>query len=236
MSKKASPTLIGIFVIGAIVLAIAAVVIFGSGKIFRKTYTYVAFFEGSVVGLNVGAPVLLRGVQIGTVKDIRLDFIPKKKDFEVAVLLEYEPSRITKGSEHIDPVKHFKKLLDNGLAAQLQLQSMVTGQLMVSLDYYPDKTRSDTIGSYPEYTQIPTIKTTVEELTKTLQNIPFEEIMDSLNSTVKKLEEILSEDSAPRTEFMRAMEEVTDASRSIRRLADYLEQHPEAIIKGKRER
>ena len=72
MSKPASKTLIGVFVLGALALAVIALVIFGSGKFFERRITYVMYFDGSVKGLNIGSPVVFRGVKIGSVKDIEL--------------------------------------------------------------------------------------------------------------------------------------------------------------------
>ena len=73
MSKKISPALIGAFVLGALVLLIVAVIAFGSGQLFRKTQEFVLYFDGSVNGLHVGAPVKFKGVEVGSVKDIRLE-------------------------------------------------------------------------------------------------------------------------------------------------------------------
>ena len=73
MSRKANPTIVGIFVIGALALLVAGVVLFGSGKFFRPTLEYVAYFEGSVGGLLKGAPVKFHGVRIGAVTDIRVE-------------------------------------------------------------------------------------------------------------------------------------------------------------------
>ena len=82
MAKQANKTMIGLFVVGAIVLLVAAIVLLGSGRYFKKTHRYVAFFEGSVKGLAVGAPVMFRGVRIGKVEDFavyveRADLIKK---------------------------------------------------------------------------------------------------------------------------------------------------------------
>ena len=65
MKKQINPTLIGVFVVGAIALAVAAVIVFGSGRFFAEKYKYVAFFEGSVFGLNEGAPGDMQGGQGG---------------------------------------------------------------------------------------------------------------------------------------------------------------------------
>ena len=87
MAKQANKTVIGLFVIGAIVLLVAALVIFGGGKFFKKTNRYVAFFEGSVKGLTVGAPVMFRGVRIGKVDDFQVYYDAKEEVFKIPVML-----------------------------------------------------------------------------------------------------------------------------------------------------
>jgi paraquat-inducible protein B len=295
MSRKASPAYIGAFVVGAVILAVVGVLIFGSGSYFKERYAYVAFFSGSIKGLGIGAPVELRGVKVGTVKDINLEFNVDDMSVRIPVLLEYEPERISRGTTEIDPYKNLDQLIERGLRAQLQLQSVVTGQLMVALDFHPDKP-AVLMGGYGEYREIPTIPTTTEELTKTLANIPFEELFNSLHSTVASIEElvssgeitkslqsiqmvmkdtrklvsnideqivplstnleqtiiaarkmveqtdktlalvedILAEDSAPRSKINKALDEFADAARSMRLLVDYLERHPEALLRGKK--
>ena len=64
MSKKANPALVGGFVLGALALAVVAVMIFGSGRLFHQTERYVLYFQGSMTGLNVGSPVVFRGVEV----------------------------------------------------------------------------------------------------------------------------------------------------------------------------
>ena len=95
MSKPASKTVIGIFVVGAIALVVIAIVILGSGKFFKRTFTVVCFFQGSVGGLNEGSPVVFRGVKIGSVKDIVLRADSEKLTFTIPVYIEIEPAKFT---------------------------------------------------------------------------------------------------------------------------------------------
>ena len=90
MSKPANKTMIGLFVVGAIALIVVAIGVLGSGKFFTEKFTYVMVFEGSVKGLNVGAPVVLRGVKVGAVSDIRMHFDYATKGVTVLVYAEFD--------------------------------------------------------------------------------------------------------------------------------------------------
>jgi len=258
MGKQANKTLIGVFVLIAIVLVIAAVLAFGSGRFFKHTTKFVLFFEGSVKGLQVGAPVMFEGVKVGQVTDIALQLDAKDLSVFIPIYIEIDPatikvinSTLPKGrDEYIQP------LIEKGLRAQLQIQSFVTGQLMVYLDFWPEKPirlvgAED--GAYPE---IPTIPTDLQDLTRRLGSLPLKEILDKLNATLDGIERIAnspklhaSMDSLDRLlknadrilaqydglgpQTNKTLEDVSRMSRSLRSLADYLERHPESIIKGK---
>ncbi len=196
MSKKASKTLIGAFVLGAVVLIVAGVVVFGGGKFFAPTKKYVMFFEGSVKGLQVGAPVIFRGVKIGEVFDIRLDFHPGDLTADIPVYIEIDPRLLNIPEEFKRVLKErekywfLKPLIDKGLKAQLQMQSFVTGQLAVSLDFYPDKPIR-LRGLEKKYPEIPTVPTGLEELTRIIRNLPLGEITMKLDSVLAGLEKVV---------------------------------------------
>src|SRR5512135_58843 len=124
MSKKASKTLIGAFVLGAVVLIVAGVVVFGGGKFFKKTIKYVMYFDGSVKGLQVGAPVTFRGVKIGQVTNIVLRFNPEKMSVLIPVYVEIDPEIFqTQFKVKPKPYQYYRTLLDKGLKARLEMQS-----------------------------------------------------------------------------------------------------------------
>ena len=95
MSKKAKPTLIGAFVVGAVALIVVGLFVYGSGRLFREKNEYVLYFDGSVKGLKVGATVDFRGVKIGTVTDIQVHFDRNDMSFRIPVHIELEPNRLT---------------------------------------------------------------------------------------------------------------------------------------------
>ncbi len=207
MSKQANTKVIGGFVIGAVVLVISGILLFGSGKFFTHQRKFVLFFEDSVKGLNIGAPVDFRGVKVGTVTDIKI--VLKKKDLslQIPVFIEIEPDQITLDARMSEleklveekGTKTFIQLLVNqGLKAQLAMQSLVTGQLGIHLDFYPDKPLR-LVGKDPSFMEIPTIESSLSALSKTLENIPLAEIADKIAKTLDAIEKLVSDPEIKKT-------------------------------------
>lgn len=271
MSKQVSKTMIGVFVVGAVALIVVALVVFGSGKFFSHKGTYVLFFEDSVKGLNVGAPVLLKGVKVGQVKNIKLLADPEDLTFFIAVYIEINKETFTlidyeEHSAMLEKVRqqeYLKPLIEKGLKAQLQTQSFVTGQLLINIDFYPEKPVR-LVSIEDEYQEIPTIPGSMEQLAKTLQNLDFKKLYKKIMDVVSGIDKIVNapgaKDSLPalRDALRQAeqtfdsveatlqknqklgydmdstLKELNSAARSLRALADYLERHPEALIRGKK--
>ena len=207
MSRRASPVAIGSFVVGAIVLVVVGIMAFGSGVLFRDTTTYVMFFGGDVSGLRVGAPVTLRGVPLGTVTDIRASLERRfdRIDSRIAVYAELGEGPIDIDSELPRPGRDaagYRLLIENGLRAQLQWQSLVTGQLFVQLDFHPDEPPIF-VGGDPDVLEIPTIPTPLEIVTRSarkllekLGELPLEDIVQNLNLSLEGAGKLLnSEDT-----------------------------------------
>lgn len=233
MSKKANKALIGAFVIGAVILLILSLIVFGSGKFFRSTNKYVLFFDGSVKGLAIGAPVNFRGVKIGIVKDINLVYDPNTTLAFIPVIVDIDPDRI-KGTPLKGDRESTKSLINRGLRAQLETESFLTGQLAVSLDFLPEKP-AHLRGLMKEYPEIPTIPSALGELQKNITDIPFKDISLDLQESMRSLKIALKESQETIIfDIENALREIKDAARSVRLLAEYLEQHPEALIKGKK--
>ena len=204
MNKKVSPTLIGAFVIGALALVVMAVLMFGSGRFFRTTKEFVLYFDGSVNGLRVGAPVKFRGVEIGSVKNILLRLEPGQKALRIPVVIELELEKFTsKGASRAalqDP-ELFKQLISAGLRGQLQMESFVTGLLFVGLDFFPDsplKLVQEAGGQY-QYPEIPTQPTPLQvagskasEILARLDEIDFKGLIDSFERTAKGIEALVT--------------------------------------------
>jgi paraquat-inducible protein B len=199
MSKQANKTVIGIFVVGAIALVVVAVVVLGSGKFFKQTLKVVCYFEGSVGGLNIGAPVVFRGVRIGSVTDVILRVDSSKLIFTIPVYIEIEPDRLTViGVRPKQLGQNLKTYIDRGLRASLETQSIVTGQMQVGLDFHPDKPAKFAEIKYDLKTpEIPTIPTPMEEVTKKIENIPFDKIFDKLASALDGIDKLVKSPEIP---------------------------------------
>ncbi len=191
MSKPASKTMIGAFVLGAITLVVIAVAVFGSGKFFRTTQTYETFFEGSVKGLSVGAPVMFRGVQVGSVKDISLVFDPAKLRFYIPVVFDIYPDKVKAlGPRFEARGQYMKPMIEKGLRTQLIMQSLITGQLAVSVDFFPDKPPVF-LALDDRYPEIPSVPSSTEELQQTLQELPIKDIVQKIDSVMGRVDEFV---------------------------------------------
>lgn len=168
MGKKINPTLIGAFVLGAIALAVLGVVVFGSGQMFKRMEHFVMFFPGSVNGLSIGAPVKFKGVDIGSVSDIRLVLEreeDKARKLTIPVYIDLDPSKITIDNKRLEMTnpKNIQRLIEQGMRAQLQSQSLVTGLLFVQIDFFPDTPINYELQQPSDPIEIPTIPTTLEQ-------------------------------------------------------------------------
>jgi paraquat-inducible protein B len=220
MSKQANKTVIGIFVVIAVALAVAAVIVFGSGKFFSHRTLSVAFFEGSVKGLRAGAPVTFRGVPIGEVKSIQVVYNPKDHSFWIPVILELEPDKIQDWGAYVEQVARSERkdmLIKAGLRAQLQMQSLVTGQLSVDLDFYPGKPAHFVKPEIPElkipYPEIPTIKTPLQEISETIQQFPLQEMAQDIAQSLKGISQLVG--SANLTQGVEGVNETIKEIRSL---------------------
>ena len=338
MSKEVNRIAIGGFVAGGIGLAVLAMLFIGSGKYFQQKSKQVLFFEGSVKGLNVGSPVKFRGVDIGEVTKIQLTIRPENLEFFVPVYVEIFRNSVSilggKEQAKFDDRKVVDRLVtEMGLRAQLQMQSLLTGQLFINYDFYPE-TPIKKIGLEEKIYEVPTIPTALQMLTETLEEIidnirkvniqemvydiaqtakganklmnsqdlsnavvnlnlalqdmqrfianaeslvgkvnrkvdsvteSFESTLDDTRNMVRNIDrrvdpiasdmqsalaaiqasfdkaenllvgaqKLISENSKLGREISVTLESMSDASRSLEELTDYLQQHPESIITGK---
>ena len=194
MTTRASATLIGSFVVGALTLAVLAIITFGGKDFLAKKGQIIMYYSGSVNGLNTGAPVNVHGVQIGTVREIDIKLNPKTGQIIVPVIADLKPDAIEEAKklriipDDKEPLKTMVEKL--GLRAQLQLQSVLTSQLYIELDYHPN-TEIHYYGD-GSILEVPTIPMTLDQFNKALDKISLEDVADDVTSSLKALNKLLN--------------------------------------------
>jgi paraquat-inducible protein B len=239
---------------------------------------YVFDFTESVRGLSVGAPVDFRGIVVGEVAAIYTRFNPVTKQFSVPVEIRFYPERFTSryknGGQGGRVVQDRRKLADwlvaSGLRAQLKTGNLLTGQLYVGLDFFPNAAKAtiDWNASPPELPTVPgglqSLQDSVSALVAKLNKIPFEGIGNNAKQTLQDADALLKrlnsevvpqarstlaaaqaalnsantalQPNSPLTQSTAdTMKELARTAAAFRTLADYLERHPEALIRGKSE-
>ena len=131
MNKRFSPAMIGAFVLGAVALIVIAILVFGSGRLFRQTREFVLYFDNSVNGLRIGAPVKIKGVEIGSVKDIRLQLEKDKEPNKIPVIIEVDLKKfISRGAASapaVDREALRKRLLIAGFEGNSRWKAWLQG-------------------------------------------------------------------------------------------------------------
>ncbi len=213
MSKPASKKLIGLFVLGAVILAIGAVLILGSGKFFGRKLRAVCYFPGSVQGLSVGAPVTFRGVRVGSVADIELIYNTQDHTFNLPVFIDLDATKL----EIKGPLPDMKggglqKLIQDGLRAELQMQSFVTGQMQVGLDLRPE-TPVRMLNRKSDVAEIPTVAAALEGLSHRIDKLPLEEIFNRLLTALDGADKIVNSPEIPKT--LRSVSQAAEEARGV---------------------
>jgi len=176
MAKRVSSAAIGGFVAAGFALILLAVVVVGSGKMFRKTFRFVCMFPGDVNGLRIGAPVKVKGVQVGTVEDIKLFLAPSQgrmrpgvTGFRIPVIIGIDRSSILQlgGSGEGLTDAGYQQMIARGARAQLNTESFLTGLLYVDIDLHPDQAANFAlIAGGGDLREIPTVPTQLEAIQK----------------------------------------------------------------------
>jgi paraquat-inducible protein B len=159
MSMRANPTAIGLFLIGGTVLTVAGVGTLAATSWFSTESTFVSYFDESVNGLEVGAAVKFQGVPVGRVTDLLIQIGLEDKTFQVPVQYDVDLSRLTVSSGgfvHLNDKSVLQQQIADGLRAQLQMESIVTGQLYIELVYRSDATPPKLARLPTAHPEIPT--------------------------------------------------------------------------------
>lgn len=242
--------------------------------VYAHTLKYVMYFQGSLRGLTEGAPVHLRGIPIGKVTSIRLELDKKTAEIRVPVIVELEPDRIKKVNNQagVSDKSMLERLIDKGLRAQLQTGSLLTGQLLVDLDFYPDTEVILSANTTP-YPQFPTTASSLDQFTHAaniimdkVAKLPLDKLSQDIDATLVSLQgtsnaatdmlysakgtlghadntissaqQVLNTfepGSTTHYELEQLLRELTQTAKSVKQLSDYLEQHPDSLIRGKEE-
>lgn len=264
--------------------------------------TLLLYFKQSVRGLRPGATVDFRGVTLGEVKSIGIEYDAQQHEFSMPVLIQVYPDRLgrkfneAQRESRYTAAQRIRFMIGRGLRAQLRMANLLTGQTYVALDIFPkaapvkvDKTQTPIVlPTIPNSTdelqsqvgeivqklsQVPFDKIggNMELLTRNLSKVPFEDVVADMRHTLTELNQTLdgaeqlthtlNNDVAPeivtamqdvrktlasagrtldadaplQQDLRRTLQELSRAAASLRVLTDYLEQHPEAIIRGKQE-
>lgn len=241
-------------------------------------------FAQSVRGLQVGSAVDFRGISVGEVKRIDLEFDPEHVRFLTVVEVELYPERLRSRYRdpsraplpNLTPIQRIQRFVERGLRAQLKNSNLLTGQLYVNLEFVP-KAPKATMDLSRKPPEIPTVSGGFGELQESVANIvaklekvPFDKIAEDLRKSLAALEsslksadvvlkqvsteltpemksaivsakktldaaqQVLSSDSPVQGDLRETLIEVRRAAESVRTLTDYLERHPESLIRGKR--
>ena len=271
MTQKANPKMIGSFILAAFFIFIAVFLLVNQDRFFSKSIKYVLYFQGSIRGLNVGSPVVLNGVPIGRVIGISLITDVQTLEIQTPVYIETNQNSfiVTNGNGRSkEDIQEFTdKMIEKGLRAKLESQSLLTGQKMIAMGFFPD-TPVFLRKHNPKIVEIPTLPSTSEELIQTFQKLPLQKTVDNLNQMLSdtdqflqrlnkdspdvmknivritsnlaklsdKAEKTLSsfdEDSRTMLDLNKMLRDFSSAAQSLRNWADYLERHPEALLRGK---
>ena len=306
MKSVAHPRLIGLFVLLGLGLWTVLIIMWGSGSYFSSLPRYVIYFEGSVNGLAPGSVVRLKGVTIGKVLQVKVSYNPESNQLLTPVIAEIDFAKMVESHSKESPSPELKSLIHHGLRARLGVQSLVSNQLFVDLEFLPKTSPHAVSVQDAGLPEIPTVTSTKEELEKTLEHtaqevrdLPLRETLDMalqvlrdtdhliakpetsasidrLNDSLGELKQLIkhldgvAQDSnvvvkqlngqlppliTSATETMKqakaslaavgdltqsdselgqALHDVSEAARAIRRLADTLERHPDAVLYGRK--
>jgi paraquat-inducible protein B len=196
MSKKANPTSIGLFFVVGLALSVAALVIFSSRGLLHPQQKAILYFDATLKGLNPGAPVKLRGVTIGSVIEILIRHNQASNDFSMPVVITIDRKLAQSKSDELLEVGNQAKLAElfqQGFRGRLDSESLVTGVLYVGLEILPNAPPATFHQLKPEYEEIPTVPTDVQQLMANLAHFDVVGLSDKLNGLLTRLDSSLSQ-------------------------------------------
>ncbi|MFI5356139.1 MAG: MlaD family protein [Opitutales bacterium] len=175
MKTKVSPTIVGAFVIGAFALGLIALLSFGGLSLFSKPQRFIVYFDESINGLDLGSPVKLRGVRVGRVVNMGVQFDDQTKKSVVRVICEFNRNIINdQNGVAVDITQRevLQQLIDKGLRAQLGVIGLATGLLYVEMDFLDPKVYPDRhLTTEGQFVNVPSVPSTISEFQASLTDI-----------------------------------------------------------------
>lgn len=195
MTERSTKTFIGAFVLGALALLVAFILLLGSGSLGAKNPTFVLYFNTSLKGLIQGSPVYFKGIRIGKVNSIQIRPELHNARFQTPVVIEIARNTATtllesgKEGEFFEDAEALNKLIASGLRARLGITSILTGQLCVELDMLKNADPVDLaqLRPYKDSPEIPTQLSSLDAALNTLENMPIQEILYDVMDSVKSM-------------------------------------------------
>ena len=198
--RSVSPTLIGGFVLGALLLGLATVFLLSDGGFTRNATKFILYFESNIKGLQVGAPVNFRGVKIGQVESMSIEYDSQTRQFTIPVIISIESRKV--GFDGKQKQSHglfdIEQLIREGLRARLNLQSLVTGKLEVELDFEPDSPVR-LIGGSDEYPEIPTVQSNLDKIADAIEDLPLKRITRRVSDILDSIDKALADGKLEKT-------------------------------------
>ena len=217
--KPPSARSIGLFVVGALALLVTGLIAFGATSYFEHRPRAVTVFHGSVAGLAAGAAVTFRGVPVGKVVDIALQINSGTGAALIPVIMEFEPGRITVTGDGGGGtgVGLSKSMLAAGLGASLVMQSFITGQLAIELDYHPaaEETLSGIDLRLPE---IPEARGGLNAMKDTISKLPLQELANDAVATLHSVRELVTAPEA--REILKSLAEAAKSAAAVAAVAE----------------
>lgn len=238
--------------------------------------TTVFYFNQSLRGLSPGAAVDFRGIVLGEVRSVGVEFDPVKKDFRMPVTVDMYPGRLGRRfQETVTDDKDrnagplvLERMVSHGLRGQLRTGNLLTGQLYIALDFFPHAAQVKLdMNAYP--IEVPTVPNALDELqaqiasiARKLDKVPFDQIGNNLRDSLKSADnlfkkvdsqlvpelqstlgearqtfgaaqQVLQQDSPVQSDLRAALQQLSQTLQSLNELSDYLQRHPEALIRAK---
>lgn len=180
-------TAIGAFVLGGLVLTICAVFLFTNINLFSTKEHAIIIFPGSVTGLSVGAPVTFRGVQVGSVDSINLQFNSKDHQAYIPVAINIDSRKIRLSHHYNDFRKLLEKMIQHGLCAEISTESFVTGTSNIFLDFDLQNKPEFHPNMAGKLLEIPVHPSAIQKIKSELMNLQLQKLSTDLDSTIQKI-------------------------------------------------